>query len=152
MKSTTELVAEYESKLKELLDRTDASRVTLRLDLSEHRFYVDDVAAEARKPGVLSLKGETSLDQRKLSTVMWLDREHRLLVQRDLRSADPAPPEELVRVYGTMAQMLGPLVRDGTMVGWVSVHENNGPRDWKSQDIFQLEEAIDWFQRKLAGT
>ena len=149
MKSTTDLVTKFELELQRLLDQTDASRVTVRLDLPKHKFQVDDVAAEARKPKVLSLKGETSLDQRKLFTVMWIDRERRLLVQSDLRNADPAPPVELIRVYGTTAQMLGPIVRNGTMVGWISVHCNDGPRDWKPEDIFQLEQAVLWFQRRV---
>ena len=74
-----ELAEELEAQLTALLTATKASRVTLRLDLPKYAFHVDDVAAEARKPGVASLKGQTSIDQRRAPTVIWLDRERRLL-------------------------------------------------------------------------
>ena len=144
-----ELAEELEAQLTALLTATKASRVTLRLDLPKYAFHVDDVAAEARKPGVTSLKGQTSIDQRRAPTVIWLDRERRLLVQPDLLLADPAPPPALIQVYGTTAQMLAPLVIDNALVGWISVHHNGGAREWKHDEIATLSALADAFIDRL---
>jgi hypothetical protein len=73
----------------------------------------------------------------------------RVLVQDDLRGVEPAPPPELVELYGTTAQMLGPLVRDGALVGWMSVHYNDGPRRWTPADVAALEVALTAVHRVL---
>lgn len=149
MKPNQEVVASFEALLRQLLESTGASRVTLRLDHAGRGFHVDDVVAEARKPDVASLKGQTSIDQRAAATVAWLDRERRLLVQDELARADPAPPSALVQIYGTRAQMLGPIVQGGALVGWISVHENTGPRRWTEDDTFALEAALNGITRQL---
>lgn len=151
MKPTDELVADWETRLVRLLEDTKASRVTLRLDWPERGIDVDDVIAEARGRGVKSMKGQTAIDQRRAPTVAWLERERRLLVQETLIEADPAPPRELILTYETTAQMLGPLVRHGEMIGWISVHFNKGPRNWQPEEIVCLEEAVLWFHTALAA-
>jgi maleate isomerase len=145
-----ELVATLAARLEQLLAATGASRVTVRLDLPQLGFGVDDVAAEARQDGVASLQGQTAINQRAAATVRWLERERRLLVQDDLAGADPAPPPQLVEIYGTRAQMLAPLEQAGDLVGWISVHENRGPRHWRNEDQHALETAAAWFQDWLA--
>jgi maleate isomerase len=147
--STEAVVARLEAVLTALRDQFQASRVTLRLDAPGRGFHVDDVAAEALTPGVRSLRGQTSIDQRAAGTIRWLERERRVLVQDDLRGVEPAPPPELVELYGTTAQMLGPLVRDGALVGWMSVHYNDGPRRWTQADVAALETAITAVHRVL---
>lgn len=143
-------VAKLAARLEQLLAATRASRVTVRLDLPQLGFGVDDVAAEAREEEVASLRGQTAINQRAAATVRWLERERRLLVQDDLADADPAPPHQLVESYGTRAQMLAPLEREGDLVGWISVHENRGPRHWSDDDRRALESAAAWFQDWLA--
>lgn len=149
MKPNHEIVADFEAELRQLLEATDASRATLRLDHAGRGFHVDDVVAEARKPGVASLKGQTSIDQRAAATVVWLERERRLLVQDELAGADPAPPPALVQIYSTKAQMLGPVVQGDALVGWISVHENTGPRHWDEDDVAALEAAVERTTRQL---
>jgi maleate isomerase len=149
-KSTeVEVVRAFETKLAELLKATRASRVTLRLDLPKYGFHVNDVAAEARQHDVASLKRQTSIDQRRAPTVMWLERERRILVQRDLVGADPACPPELMQIYGTLAQMLAPLVRADELIGWISVHHTGGPRDWQPNEVDALSQTAGWFTRWL---
>jgi maleate isomerase len=143
------VVARLEAILQQLRDRVMASRVTLRLDAPGRGFHVDDVAAEALTTGVRSLRRQTSIDQRAAGTIRWLERERRVLVQDDLRGVEPAPPPELVELYGTTAQMLGPLVRDRALIGWMSVHYNDGPRRWTPADIAALETAITAVHREL---
>src|SRR3954451_8813675 len=80
--------AELTAILDDLLAATGASRTTLRLDWAAWETHVDDVVAEARKPGVASLVGQTSIRQRAAATVRWIDRERRVLVQEDCSTAD----------------------------------------------------------------
>jgi maleate isomerase len=125
-----------------LLEETNAGRTTLRLDWPTWDLHVDDVSAEARQVGVASLEGATSIDQRQAETVRWLERERRLLVQRNCEEAEERPPSELLQLYGVQAQMLGPVIRGDRLIGWLSVHELDGPRDWTSDDRNAVEEAI----------
>jgi maleate isomerase len=141
MKTKAELAKTLDAVLLELLRETGASRTTLRLDSPKHEVGVDDVIAEATAPGIKSLRGQTSIDQRAQATVKWMDRERRLLVQNHLVDVDPAPPEALKTVYGTKAQMLAPLIRGGHLQGWISVHYNPGPREWSAADQAALEKA-----------
>jgi maleate isomerase len=141
MKTTAELATALDAILLALLNETGASRTTLRLDSPQHGTNVDDVIAEAKAPGVKSLRGRTSINQRAAATVKWLERERRLLVQNHLENVDPAPPEALRTVYGTKAQMLAPLLRKSALQGWISVHYNHGPREWSAADRAALERA-----------
>jgi maleate isomerase len=141
MESKAGLAAALDAVLLALLNETAASRTTLRLDSATHGVHVDDVIAEAKAPGVKSLRGQTSIDQRAQATVKWLERERRILVQNHLENVDPAPPAALKTVYETKAQMLAPLFREGVLQGWISVHYNPGPREWTAADQAALEKA-----------
>jgi maleate isomerase len=132
-------LAAFRRIVNRVLDATKASRITLRLDWPEWGLHVDDVAVEARRPGVASLAGRTSIDQRRAATVRWLERELRPLVQDDCSESEHQPPRELVELYGVRAQMLAPLVRDGRLVGWVSVHEIGSTRGWTDDDVETLK-------------
>jgi 3-oxoacyl-[acyl-carrier protein] reductase len=123
------------------------------VDLPERGVHCDDVIAEALAPGARSLRGETSIDQRAAGSIRWLDAHRRPLVQDDLgKGVDPAPPPELMSVFGVRAQMLGPVVRGDMLTGWISVHHEQGPRHWSETDVRALEEAIADVQRELDGT
>jgi maleate isomerase len=141
--------ARLDAILATLRESVGAARVTLRLDDERRRLSVADVTAEAVAPGVASLRGQTGIDQRAAGTIHWLDAHRRVLVQGDLRGADPAPPRELVAIYGATAQMLGPVIRDGRLVGWVSVHHTGGPRRWNASDVAALETAVGAVHREL---
>ena len=142
MISTEDLVGKFKDILEELLAKTKASRTTLRLDVPERRFHVNGVVAEALAPGVKSIAGETSLQQRKSQTASYMENTRTMLVQNDCENADPQPPKELMQIYGTKAQMVAPVVRGGDMVGWVSVHYNVSTRKWSSEDKAALEAAV----------
>jgi maleate isomerase len=128
------LPARLDAILADLLAETRASRTTLRLDIPAHGFHVDDVAAEALAAGERSLRGETSIAQRAAATAQWIERHRRLLVQDDLATGAPRPPAALIRLYGVKAQMLAPVVVEGRLDGWVSVHEARRPRRWTRRD------------------
>jgi maleate isomerase len=140
----------FQEILEDLLDSTGASRTTVRLDLADKNFHLDTVAAEALAPGVRSLKDDTSInDLRKVPTYEFVEKERRILVQNDCLTADPAPPRALIDFYGVKAQMLGPIVRDGRMIGIISVHYTPGPREWGEEDVAALQGALERVQRTL---
>ncbi|WP_142847172.1 GAF domain-containing protein [Telmatospirillum sp. J64-1] len=137
--------------LADLLEQVGASRTTLRIDLPQFSFQVDDPAGEARMAGVRPLSGETALDQRGLNTVRWMAEHHDYLVQPSCRDADPAPPQALIEIYGVQAQMLGPIVREKELMGWVSVHENRSTRQWSEMEVSHLRQAVEKIHALLDG-
>jgi NAD(P)-dependent dehydrogenase (short-subunit alcohol dehydrogenase family) len=153
MRSTAELTARLDEILGSLRDATRAARVTFRVDLPERGLHCNDVAAEATAPGVRSLRGQTAIDQRAAGSIRWLDANKRPLVQGDLGGpVDPAPPPELMSVFGVTAQMLGPVVRGGMLTGWISVHVEKGVRRWTDAEVKALEIAVEDVQRELDDT
>jgi GAF domain-containing protein len=127
---------DVEAAMRELLHATGASRVTLRVDTRGEGF---PVRAEALAPGVRSIRDATEIDLRRAKTFQFLERERRLLVQSDCLVAEPAVPPELIELYGVRAQMLAPLVREGRLVGIVSVHHAGTPREWTDEEVAALE-------------
>ncbi|MGH7263720.1 MAG: GAF domain-containing protein [Candidatus Rokuibacteriota bacterium] len=129
--------------LRELLERTEASRTTIRIDLPELGLHVNAPAAEATAPGVRSIMNETSLDQRNAVAVKWLEKHRRVFVENDCLNAAPevAPEREVTDVYGIRSEMVAPLVRGSVLQGWVSVHDTRGPRRWTDREVRILEET-----------
>lgn len=124
-----------------LLAATGAARVTLRIDAPAHGLSVDAPVAEVCRPGMRSLMEATGINQRAAPTVHWLERERRILIQPDLATADPRPPQALVDGYGVSAQMLAPLFHGDALLGWISVHAAGGRRDWTAADVAALERS-----------
>jgi len=122
---------------------TAALRTTLRVDLETRGYSVSVPAAESLAPGAASLLQQGGINQRAASTVHWLLRERRTLVQPCFDGRDPTPPQALIDAYGVSAQMLGPLFVDGHLQGWISVHVTGGRRDWSRSDIAALEAAVE---------
>jgi maleate isomerase len=137
----------FQATIEKLLLRTGASRTTLRLDRPDSFF---PVVAEACAPGIRSIADDTSIDLRASATFQSLERKRQLLIQTDLLAADPAPPAELIELYGARAQMLAPVVRNDALVGIVSVHYSPGPRTWTEGDVAALEEAVEQALAELA--
>jgi maleate isomerase len=137
--ATGTLRGRFQDALEDLLTASGADRTTLRIDLPAQRLHVDLTAAEAVAPGVRSIRRDGSLDQRRLNTVQWLERQRRPLVQPHFH-ADPTPPEALIEVYGVNAQMLAPIERGGELTGWISVHSLQ-EREWREADRNALAEA-----------
>jgi len=137
--------------MEDLLAATGASRTTLRLNLPDRNLHVDKVAAEAIADNVRPIGDDSSIDQRALPTVRFLEEERRPLVQNDCSDVEPAPPKELIEFYGVRAQMLGPLVRDGSLIGWISVHDTAGPREWNEKDMAALLRAVERLLDELAS-
>jgi len=127
----------------DLLNECGASRCTMRLDDPSHGWNVDLVCAEAVRPGVKSLRGDGSIDQRAAETVKWMAKNKRILVQSDIiNNPDPAPPPALMAAYAATAQMLGPLLaQDGELRGWISLHYIDGTHSFTDKEVNALERA-----------
>lgn len=150
MTATPRLVARFDAILAALRDATRATRTTFRIDLPDRGLHVNDVAGEALAPGAASLRGQTAIDQRAADSIAWLDATRRVLVQNDLRGrVDPAPPPELMAIFGVTAQVLAPVVRDGALQGWVSVHDASGARSWTDEDVQAVGAAVRELHRAL---
>ena len=117
------VLAELELIMAELREATDGSRTTLRLDVAAHNCQVDTVCADRVAPGIAELKLNSSLNQRSLATVQWLETHRKPLIQNDCAEAAVKPPKALMEIYGVMEQMLiGLTAQDDTVVGWIPVH------------------------------
>ena len=129
--------------LKSLLEATNASRTTLRVDLPQFGFSVNGPAAEALAPGVHSIKDKTSLDQRNAVAVKWLEKNRRVFVENDCLNTTPdvAPEKEVTGTYGIRSEMVAPIIRDDFLIGWVSVHNIRGPHPWTTSEIAAIEQA-----------
>lgn len=147
-----EVLRGLDTILSELLTATGASRTTIRLDIPELNIDVDDVYAEATNPGVASLRLDSSLNQRSLATVQWLDKHKKLLIQEDCVNAEVPPPQALIGVYGVKAQVLGPLIWEDRLVGWISVHHIPETREWTTRDIDAMTVAMDKAKRLLENS
>jgi GAF domain-containing protein len=127
-------VPRLEDLLRDLLETTRASRVTLRRDLSGKSAF--PVVAEALAPGVGSLREERSVHLPSQPVVLELLR-GRQVVQDDAAAAydDPAF-QRMLDVYGGLAaQIVTPVMRDGTLEAIVSVHQLDAPRRWTDDEI-----------------
>lgn len=120
-----------DDQLEQVRSALAADRVTLRLDVPALNF---PVIGEALARGTRSIREDYTVDQRGAATAQWVMRHRQTLVQPDVRSADPPPPRALVELYGVAAQILSPVVRGSSVVGWVSVHAGS-PREWSRRDV-----------------
>ncbi len=129
--------------LKTLLDETNASRTTLRIDLPAFGLHVNAPAAEALAPGIHSIKDKTSLDQRNAVAVRWLEKNRRTFVENDCLHTTPdvAPEKEVTDIYGIRSEMVAPIIWKGDLIGWVSVHNTRGPYQWTKREIAAIEAA-----------
>jgi maleate isomerase len=137
------LETRLDTLLANLLNDTRASRCTIRIDDPARGWSVDFVCAEAVRPGVNSLRGDGSIDQRAAGTVKWLAENKRNLVQPDIvNNPDPAPPPALTKIYAAKAQMLGPLLaEDGGLSGWFSVHYVDSAHSFTNEEQGALDRA-----------
>ena len=133
---------------------TDAGRTTVRIDDSRIGLHCDTVSAESLSEGVHSILTLNTLDQRNAAAVKWLDKNRRTFVMNDtLDPWDPevAPEREVVEAYGIRSEMVAPVIKDGDVVAWVSVHYTRGPRVWTDAEIARIEAACEGVREVLEG-
>ena len=130
-----------EDVLRDLLESTRASRVTLRRDLPGEPF---PVVEEVLAPDVGSIREETSVHLPTQPVVLEILR-GRQVVQDDSATAfdDPAY-RRMLEVYGGLAaQIVTPVVRDGTVEAIVSVHQLGTPRRWTDGEVAAATRAAE---------
>lgn len=132
-----------EKLMSDLLRNTKASRTTLRLEIPENEISLDTIIAESTAQGVKELKGNTEIKnlRQTVETVKYMDQHLEILVQGDCKTAFPTVPSKLIERYGVTAQMLCPVVNNEEMIGVISVHYNDGIREWSKEDIEALKDA-----------
>jgi maleate isomerase len=130
-----------EQTMATLLQATGASRTTVRVDIPAHNCHIDTVCAEAMAPGIVPLKLNSSMNQRSLPTVKWLEANRDLLIQSDCANHAVKPPKALTAVYGVKAQMLAPLMSGHELIGFVSLHYVPSTRVWSEGEIATLRSA-----------
>lgn len=120
--------------LRDLLEATGASRVTLRQDVPGE--YAFPVTHEALAPGVASLGEERTVDLRTQPVVREL-LERGQVVQDDCRAAfdDPAFHRMLETYGGLAAQVVTPIFQEGRLRAIVSLHQLGRPRSWTAEEI-----------------
>lgn len=118
----------------DVLARGRGSRVTLRLSAELAVRY------EALAPGIPSIAGESSID---LSTqpVPVEIRKGNQVVQDDCAACFPELPlfHEMLAAYGSpgepmTAQIVTPVLKDGAVVGALSLHVVGGTRAWSAEE------------------
>lgn len=141
--ATAALEKELDGVLATLLHESHGSRCTLRIDDAGRGWDVQIICAEALAPGVKSLRGDGSINQRAAATVAWMVAHKRNLVQPNLiDKPDPAPPPALMSAYAAKAQMLGPLHdKTGYLAGWISVHYVDATHTFTDDEVRALDRA-----------
>ena len=128
----------FQSIVDALLVELVVSRVTLRLDTPGRNF---PALAEAVAGDVDPIIQDDSLDQRNAPTARWIIARKEILVQPNCETAEPRPPAALIEIYGVRAQMLAPVFGEGAVIGWVSVHETRGQRNWTAHEVDAIRKA-----------
>jgi len=120
--------------LADLLERTAASRVTLRQNLPGE--YTFPVTHEALASGVGSLREERTVDLRTQPVALEVAA-GRQVVQDDCATAYDDPDFHRMReTYGGLAaQIVTPVVLDGAVAGIVSLHQLGAARRWAEDEI-----------------
>lgn len=120
--------------VQQLLDATGASRVTLRRSVPGDDPF--PVVEEALAAGVGSLRDERSVHLPTQPVVLEIAKGNQV-VQHDSRSAydDPAF-QRMLDVYGGLAaQIVTPVVVDGSVRAIVSLHQLGAPRTWTDAEV-----------------
>lgn len=134
----TELTGRLQFLTGRLLERTGASRTTVRARSGD-----DPVAllAESLAPGVPTMRSIPAEPAAIVAapTYVVLAETKSILVQDDCRTQDPRPPESLTGHFRVYAQMLAPVLDGEEMIGTISVHQQDTPRHWTPADIAALE-------------
>jgi maleate isomerase len=138
----------FEDLMADVRERTSAARVTLRLDVAGANF---PVIAEALDDGAASIRSDNSLDQRGAATAQRVMRTRQVLVQNDCLKAENSPPAALLEAYRVRAQVLAPVLIEGAVAGWVSVH-SMVERAWSDHDVAAASRAADAAAAALQST
>ena len=128
--------------LRELLDTTRASRVTLRRDLPcEQRF---PVVEEVLALGVGSIRGETSVHLPSQPVVLEVQRGVQVVQDDSARAFDDPAFLRMLEAYGGLAaQIVTPVMREGRLEAILSLHQLGAPREWTPEEVAAASRAAE---------
>ena len=134
-------MVEIDAVLAELLAATGASRATLRQDVPGDVFPVTHEALAGEAP---SIRGLTTPDMARQPVVLEV-LAGRQVVQDDCLAASDEPHfREMLELYGGLrAQIVTPIVRDGSVVAIVSLHQLGRTRTWTEVEIAAARSAAE---------
>ena len=131
-----------EDVLRDLLETTRASRVTLRRDApGEHPF---PVVEEVLAPGVGSIRGETSVHLPSQPVVLEVTRGVQVVQDDSARAYDDPAFLRMLEAYGGLAaQIVTPVMRHGRLEAILSLHQLGEPRAWTAEELSATRRAAE---------
>jgi GAF domain-containing protein len=127
-------VSALEDVLRDLLETTRASRVTLRRDVPGERRF--PVVEEVLAPGVGSIRGETTVHLPTQPVVLEVQRGVQVVQDDSARAFDDPAFQRMLEAYGGLgAQIVTPVVRNGRLEAILSLHQLGAPRAWTEEEV-----------------
>ena len=131
-----------EDVLRDLLETTRASRVTLRRDVPGEQPF--PVVEEVLAPGVESLRGETSVHLPSQPVVLEVKRGVQVVQDDSARAYDDPAFLRMLEAYGGLAaQIVTPVMRDGRLEAILSLHQLGAPRAWTADEVSAARRAAE---------
>ena len=131
-----------EDVLRDLLETTRASRVTLRRDVPGEQPF--PVVEEVLAPGVGSIRGETSVHLPSQPVVLEVQRGVQVVQDDSARAYDDPAFLRMLEAYGGLAaQIVTPVMRDGRLEGILSLHQLGEPRAWTAEEVSAARRAAE---------
>lgn len=140
----------YQQILEALLDDLDGSRVTLRRDIEGEVFPVTHEALDATAPSIIGVETPNMAGQPVVVRVL----AGKQVVQNDCENefVDDAAFQDMLGLYGGMgAQIVTPIVIDGTTTGIISLHVLGETREWSTADAERCQAAVDAVRDAMTG-
>ena len=123
-----------EDVLRDLLETTGASRVTLRRAVPGARPF--PVVEEVLAPGVGSIRDEPSVHLPTQPVVLEVQRGVQVVQDDSARAYDDPVFLAMLEAYGGLAaQIVTPVMRDGRLEAILSLHQLGEPRAWTEDEI-----------------
>ena len=131
-----------EDVLRDLLEATRASRVTLRRDVPGDQPF--PVVEEVLAPGVGSIRGETSVHLPSQPVVLEVKRGVQVVQDDSARAYDDPAFLRMLEAYGGLAaQIVTPVMRDGRLEAILSLHQLGEPRAWTADELSATRRAAE---------
>jgi GAF domain-containing protein len=135
-------VPTLEDVLRDLLETTGASRVTLRRDVPGEQPF--PVVEEVLAPGVGSIRGETSVHLPTQPVVLEVKRGVQVVQDDSARAYDDPAFLRMLEAYGGLAaQIVTPVMRDGRLAAIMSLHQLGEPRAWSVEEVSATRRAAE---------
>jgi GAF domain-containing protein len=135
-------VPTLEDVLRDLLETTRASRVTLRRDVPGELPF--PVVEEVLAPGVGSIREETSVHLPSQPVVLEVTRGVQVVQDDSARAYDDPAFLRMLEAYGGLAaQIVTPVMRDGRLEAILSLHQLGEPRAWTAEELSATRRAAE---------